>query len=107
MDRSLKLRTTFLVVGVLFCIAVLLPSFGSFVKDSFPPWAQHLLGKPINLGLDLQGGKHIVYNIALSKAIDDKASEFKRDLESQFTDAKIDALVTTPSKPLGAFAIVI
>src|SRR2546430_3902723 len=107
MDRSLKWRTTFLVAGVLFCIGVLLPSFGSVVKDFFPTWAQSFLGKPINLGLDLQGGKHIVYNIALDKAIDDKASEIQRDLDAQLQDEKIDALVKTPSRPVGAFSIAV
>ena len=32
------------------------------------------LQKKINLGLDLQGGMHIVYSIDLDKAVDDKAS---------------------------------
>src|SRR5256885_3908807 len=47
-----------------------------------------VFSKQISMGLDLQGGKHIVYNIALDRAIDDKASEVKRDLDAIFADQK-------------------
>src|SRR5207253_3494199 len=107
MDRSLKVRTFLLAAGVVFCIGVLMPTFAPGFKDSLPSWAANLFGKPINLGLDLQGGKHIVYNIALDKAVDDKASEIKRDLEAGFIDDKIDAVVKTPATPLGAVTVLL
>ncbi len=98
MDRSLKWRTIALLLGCLLCVGVLLPSFVS--KDQLPGWFP--FEKKINLGLDLQGGLHIVYSIDLDKAIDDKASEIKRDLEARFSDEKTAAVVRTPSSPLGA-----
>jgi preprotein translocase subunit SecD len=57
------------------------------------------------MGLDLQGGLHIVYNIDLDKAVDDKASEIKRDLESRLADEKTAATVKTPASPLGAVVV--
>src|ERR1051325_8313545 len=112
MDRSLKWRTIALVGAVLFCLCILLPSFVS--KDSLPTWFANcapgdfcLVKSKINLGLDPQGRKHIVYNIALDRAVDDKASEIKRDLDSRFTEDKIDAIVKTPSMPLGAVTVIL
>ncbi|MBA3458369.1 MAG: protein translocase subunit SecD [Deltaproteobacteria bacterium] len=98
MDRSLKWRTIALLLGCLLFVGILMPSFMS--RDQLPSWFP--FEKKINLGLDLQGGLHIVYSIDLDKAIDDKASEIKRDLEARFSDEKTAAVVRTPSSPLGA-----
>ena len=62
--------------------------------------------KKINLGLDLQGGLHLVYSIDLNKAIDDKASDIKRDLESKFIDDKVKATVKTPLDVLGGITVI-
>jgi preprotein translocase subunit SecD len=105
MDRSLKWRTLILIGITLFCIATLAPSF--VPKESLPTWFTSLFSKRINLGLDLQGGKHIVYNIDLDKAVDDYASEIKRDLESRIADEKIAGTVRTPATPLGAITVVV
>nr|HEX4315459.1 protein translocase subunit SecD [Kofleriaceae bacterium] len=93
------------LAGILvFCVATLLPSFAD--KGTLPSWFTSLFAKKINLGLDLQGGMHIVYSIDLEKAVDDRASEIKRDLEARFTDDKIDAVVRQPSNMLGALVVV-
>lgn len=101
MDRSLKWRIVALIIGCLLCVGILLPSFVD--KEQLPGWFP--FHKKINLGLDLQGGLHIVYSINLDKAIDDKASEIKRDLESRFADEKTPATVKTPQQPLGAVVV--
>src|SRR4051812_35252512 len=103
MDRSLKWRTLILIGITLFCIATLAPSF--VPKESLPSWFTSVFGKKINLGLDLQGGKHIVYNIDLDKAVDDYASNIKRDLENYVVDNKIDATVRTPRTLLGGVTV--
>ena len=102
MDRSLKWRTLVLIGLVLFCVATLAPSFAS---DQLPDWFQKIFSKQINLGLDLQGGKHIVYNIDLNQAISDKASEIKRDLDARMADENIRGTVKTPSLPLGSVIV--
>ena len=100
MDRSLKWRTLALLALVVLCVCVLLPTVrGGQLPGWFP------FHKTINLGLDLQGGSHIVYSIDLDKAIDDRASEIKNDLDTQFADEKIEATVNTPSAPVGAVTV--
>lgn len=101
MDRSLKWRTLALIAACLLCVGVLTPSFVN--KDSLPSWFPW--SKKISLGLDLQGGLHIVYSIDLGKAVDDKASDIKRDLEGRFADEKTAAIVKAPSSPLGAVVV--
>jgi len=103
MDRSLKWRTLGLLIGVLLCVGILAPSFVD--DEALPSWFP--FAKKINLGLDLQGGLHIVYSIDLDKAVDDRASEIKRDLESRFADEKYAAVVKTPASPLGAVTVIL
>src|SRR5690242_9949254 len=101
MDRSLKWRTVALLVGVLLCAGLLAPTWPG--SDSLPSWFP--FKKKISLGLDLQGGVHIVYSIALDRAVDDKASDIKRDLDARFADEKVDAKVRLPAA-LGAVTVI-
>jgi preprotein translocase subunit SecD len=102
MDRSLKWRTALLLVGVLLCAGLLAPTWPG--SDALPSWFP--FKKTISLGLDLQGGVHIVYSIALDRAVDDKASDIKRDLEARFVDDKVDAKVKLPAA-LGAVTVLL
>jgi preprotein translocase subunit SecD len=101
MDRSLKWRTVALLVGLLLCAGLLAPTWPG--SDSLPSWFP--FQKKISLGLDLQGGVHIVYTIALDRAVEDKASDLKRDLDARFGDEKVDAKIKTPPFPLGAVTV--
>lgn len=101
MDRSLKWRTIALLAGLLLCAGLLAPTWPG--PDSLPSWFP--FKKTISLGLDLQGGVHIVYSIALDRAVEDKASEIKRDLEARFQDDRIDAKVKLPAG-LGAVTVI-
>jgi preprotein translocase subunit SecD len=107
MDRSLKWRTVTLFAIILFCVVMVLPTFVG--KRNLPSWFRAVSDEEINLGLDLQGGLYIVYNIDLDKAVDDRASDIKRDLDAKFADpaSKVKATVKTPSTPIGAVTIVL
>jgi len=105
MDRSLKWRTLFLVLGTLFFVLTLVPSF--VPKTKLPPLFTKVFKSKMSLGLDLQGGLHLVYSIDLDKAIDDKASQIKTSLDTRFTDAKIKGAVKTPASPVGAVTVLI
>jgi preprotein translocase subunit SecD len=108
MDRSLKWRTFVLVASTIFFILILLPSF--VPKQNLPrlPWpVSKIWSSKMSLGLDLQGGLHLVYSIDLDKAIDDKASEIKRSLDSRFTDEKVKGATKTPASPVGAVTVLI
>jgi preprotein translocase subunit SecD len=103
MDRSLKWRTAALLVGLLLCAGLLAPTWPG--SASLPSWFP--FQKKISLGLDLQGGVHIVYSIALDRAVDDKASDIKNDLEARFAEEpKVDAKVKLPAA-LGAVTVVL
>jgi preprotein translocase subunit SecD len=106
MDRNLKWRTIGLVGLIVFCLCTLAPSF--VPSKSLPGWFRGLFSKKINMGLDLQGGLHLTYSIDLDRAVDDKASEIKRDLDSKFTDDptyKDKVQVATPGNPIGAVIV--
>src|SRR5215831_8256072 len=102
MDRSLKWRTVALLFGLLLCAGLLAPTWPG--SSSLPSWFP--FKKKISLGLDLQGGMHLVYSIDLDRAVDDRASDIKRDLEARFTEDKVDVKVKTPSLPLGAVTVI-
>jgi preprotein translocase subunit SecD len=102
MDRSLRWRTIGLLAIVAFCVLSLLPSFVG--KSSLPSWYTKIFDRKMQLGLDLQGGLRIVYSIDLDKAVDDKASEIKRDVEAFLHDEKIEGTAGTPSQ-LGAVTV--
>src|SRR5262245_46197352 len=107
MERSLRWKSLFLTILVVLSILYLVPSA---VRDSsrLPAWfTDHLFSKKVQLGLDLQGGLHIVYGIDLDKAVDDKAGELKRDLEAKLGDQKIPATVETPRSILGAVDVIL
>jgi preprotein translocase subunit SecD len=86
MDRKIKWRTFWLGLLVVLAVVSLVPTF----TDEAPSWVPGPLQKKVQLGLDLQGGLHIVYSINLQKAVEDKASDIKRDVETQIDDAKGD-----------------
>src|SRR5688500_12170161 len=105
MDRKLKWRTFWLAVLVVVTGFLLVPTV--VPSDRLPVEFSRIFNRKIQLGLDLQGGLHIVYGIALDRAVDDKAFQIKRDVEAKLEELKLEARVTTPSTPLGAVHIVL
>ncbi len=105
MERKTKWRTFWLLVLVAVSVMTLVPSF--VARDQLPPWFNDLFSKKVSYGLDLQGGLHITYSIDLDKAVDDKSSEIKRDMEAQLLELGIKGRVTTPASPVGAVTVIL
>jgi preprotein translocase subunit SecD len=109
MDRSLRLRMIMLAVGVVFCVATLLPTL--VPRDQLPSWFTYLFSSEIAPGTDIAGGSRFVYSIDLDKAVDDKASEIKRDLETKFSEDGIKGTVKTPAAdvdvPIGSVTVIV
>ena len=65
------------VVAVLYLVPTLVPEEKqpSFIKSSFQ--------KKIQLGLDLQGGLHLVYEVNVDKAVSDKVDRLSSDIEDK------------------------
>ncbi|MGE0873012.1 MAG: protein translocase subunit SecD [Kofleriaceae bacterium] len=99
MDRSLKWRTLVLLAAIIGCVLVLAPSIDD---ETLPSW--YPSHKKISLGLDLQGGTHVVYGIDLNQAVDDKAFEIRRDVDSWLHEKNIKATIKTPPI-LGALTV--
>jgi preprotein translocase subunit SecD len=96
MDRSLRWRSIALLVIVGFCVLSLVPSFVD--DDDLPNWYTELFDRKMQLGLDLQGGLYIVYSIDLDKALEDKSSEIKRDVEAFLDSEKIEGSAAAPGR---------
>jgi preprotein translocase subunit SecD len=109
MERSLRAKTLFLLALVALSVAALLPTL--VPSEQLPSWFTRVFSDKLKLGLDLQGGLHLVYGIDLDRVVDDKASELKRDVEAVLEQKKIGATVDTPRSdpgtgvPLGAIVV--
>lgn len=105
MDRSLKWRTFGLIAITALSVMMLVPTV--FPSEQLPSWYLSTFNRKIQLGLDLQGGLHIVYGIDLDKAVDDKGADIKRELEAKMSDDKVKGKVTTPIRPPGAVNVLL
>jgi preprotein translocase subunit SecD len=103
MDRNLRWRTLGLVGVLVLCACILLPS----LVPGLPSWFTAVFENKINLGIDIDGGARVVYSIDLDRAVDDKASEIKRDLEAKFAEGEWKGKVTlsAPATPVGAVTL--
>jgi len=66
-------------------IVFLVPTFAR-PAPSWWPWRQ-----PVRLGLDLQGGTHLLYGVDVEQAIDNTVDRSMQDLERELRDAQIGA----------------
>lgn len=93
MNTTLKLKIALLVGLIFFSFMVLLPSF---YADSPSWWKKYLAPEGLKLGLDLQGGVHMVMQVDLEKAaeksLDISASQLKDSLtEKSITAVQVDS----------------
>src|SRR5712691_3170555 len=86
MNPNLKLKSLFILAVILFCIYFLFgyPTFPTSlaqVKDNF--------GKQIKLGLDLQGGTHLILQVQVQEAIAQETDQTVDRLTSQLRTKNI------------------
>ena len=105
MDRSLRWRSIGLVAILVFAVLSLLPSVVG--KKALPSWYNQFFDRSMQLGLDLQGGLHIVYSIDLDKAVDDKASEIMRDFEAKLDELQIQGTLEPEVRTRGIYEVVL
>jgi SecD/SecF fusion protein len=78
---------------IIFSVATILPSF----SDSLPQWwTKHVAPGGLRLGLDLQGGMHLVLKVDLKKAIENSLDLAAQDLKEDLATKGI-SVVRTPS----------
>jgi SecD/SecF fusion protein len=91
MSTSLKWKIVFLVFLIMFCGITIVPSF---YKDAPDWWKKYLAPEGLRLGLDLQGGMHLVLKVDLDKAVENSLNLAAQDLKEGLAEKKITAVRT-------------
>jgi preprotein translocase subunit SecD len=86
MFKSLKIRVAITLIVCLGALYFLIPTFISNIP---PPWNQYLPKEKIHLGLDLQGGMHLVLEIDTDKALEAMMERTSNDLKESLMDSKV------------------
>jgi preprotein translocase subunit SecD len=89
MRRGVALRLAVFMVATLLALVYLMPTF----VGSLPSWWSSVLPTDrIHLGLDLQGGSHLVLEVKVDKAIENNVERSKTDLTNVFRDRGISGV---------------
>ena len=94
MKRFLRLKALLLAALIAISTLNVLPSIASIAKFDLPEWITKTFKNEFTLGLDLQGGLHLEYSVAVDEALENKIDQIASELEGQFKDRK-DVLVTS------------
>ena len=86
MFKSLKIR---LAITLIVCLAALYFLIPTFISDIPSPWNQYLPKEKIHLGLDLQGGMHLVLEIDTDKALEAMMERTSNDLRESLMESKV------------------
>ncbi len=97
MNTALKLKLVFLVSVILLSLVTVVPSF---YKDTPNWWKTYMAPEGLRLGLDLQGGMHLVLKVNLQKAEENSLELAANDLKDTLSEESISA-VRSPSPPAG------
>ncbi len=86
MFKSLKIRIAITAVVCLAAFYFLIPTF---ISDIPSPWNQYLPKEKIHLGLDLQGGMHLLMEIDTDKALESMMERTSNDLKESLMENKV------------------
>ncbi len=86
MFKSIKLRAALAIIVFLAALVYLLPSFDLPLPET---WKKYLPTDKIHLGLDLQGGMHLVLEVDTQKAIEATVERMTHDLKEAMMENKV------------------
>jgi len=89
MNTNLKLKIGLLFSVILFSIMTIVPSF---YEDTPDWWKTYLAPSGLQLGLDLQGGMHLVLRVDLDKAVENSLDLAAADLTEGLAEKNITAV---------------
>jgi SecD/SecF fusion protein len=89
MNTNLKLKIGLLVTVILFSIMTIVPSF---YAETPSWWQKYLAPEGLKLGLDLQGGMHLVLRVDLDKAVENSLDLAASDLKEGLAEKNISAV---------------
>jgi len=93
MKRGVKSRAVLIATTVLLSVIFFLPSTPVF--DAMPTWWRtYLPHQGITLGLDLQGGMHLVLEVQVEKAVENAVERMGQDLGDLLKERQIPGTVT-------------
>ncbi len=84
MKASVGTRAAIFAVLGLIALVLIAPTFAAV--PAWWPWKRAL-----RLGLDLQGGTHLLYTVGIEQAVDNTIDRVGRDLERELKDAQVGA----------------
>src|SRR5262245_43377588 len=94
--------------GFLTVVAVLYLLPTVVAEEKLPSFIKEHFKKKIALGLDLQGGLHLVYEVNVNKAVSDKVDRLSSDIEDRLRrDKGVNDLNVTREDKDGHFDIVL
>ena len=96
MNSNLKMKIGLLFTVILFSIMTLVPSFYSGAPDW---WKKYLAPAGLKLGLDLQGGMHLVLRVDLDKAVENSLNLAASDLKEGLAEKNIAAVQLDSPEP--------
>jgi preprotein translocase subunit SecD len=92
MERSWWWKTLFFGGVTILAVLYLVPTFVPAEKQ--PAILKQVFTKKIQLGLDLQGGLHLVYEVNIDKAVSSKVDRLANDVEDRVLARTKDVKVT-------------
>ncbi|HFQ91007.1 MAG TPA: protein translocase subunit SecD [Desulfobulbus sp.] len=96
MNTTLKLKLGLLFTIVVFSIMTLVPSFYPHAPNW---WKKYLAPEGLKLGLDLQGGMHLVLRVDLDKAVENSLELAAGDLKESLAEKGITAVQLDSGDP--------
>jgi preprotein translocase subunit SecD len=89
MRRGVTIRLALFIVATLASLVYLAPTF---VRSLPPWWTNFLPSDRIHLGLDLQGGSHLVLEVKVDQAIENNVERVKADLTNVLRERGISGV---------------
>ncbi|RPH39534.1 MAG: protein translocase subunit SecD, partial [Desulfobulbaceae bacterium] len=96
MNTSLKLKLGLLVFLLVLSVVTIVPSFYSATPDW---WKKYMAPEGLRLGLDLQGGMHLVLKVDLKKAEENSLELAANDLKDTLSEQSVSAIRTPSVSP--------
>ena len=96
MNTTLKLKIGLLAGLILFSIMAIVPSF---YQGAPSWWKKYLAPEGVKLGLDLQGGMHLVLRVDLDKAVENSLELAASDLKEGLAEKNITVVRMDSSTP--------
>ena len=101
MNRGLLYRTATVLGVVLLAVICLMPNW----VQTFPGWWKAVFPtQPIHLGLDLQGGIHMVLEVDADKAVQNAVDLLRDQLRRDLRDEEIATWPESPSRSARALS---